>query len=159
MTIVDFQDANHITVEFTDTHYRVQTKHQQFKEGCVEDKIATANNYLLMEKMQLCGLKAKITDYIPDDKNPKHRQSAKYTITFEDGYSVSSTRNTEMHNFLHGVLKHPKYPMSAGSVVNGVKIIKKHFNIGNEPQMLCCCNNCGWKDIASFKEIYAHKCV
>ena len=155
MTIVDYHDANHCTVEFTDTGYRTVTKRQSFLVGQVEDKIATTNKYLSIRKMQRCGLWAQIVEYTPEDKNPKCKMPAKYVIEFEDGVRFE---NSMMHEFLHGELKHPKRPMVAGSVINNVKIFRKKFNLGTEPQMRCQCQNCGWEDIASFDEIWAHVC-
>ncbi len=155
METIDYKDANHILVRFTETGYETWTRRQAFLDGKVEDKINTANQYLSIRIMQRCGLYAQITSYTPEDKNPKCKTAAKYVISFDDGVSFE---NKGMHSFLHGNLQHPKRPMASGSIINNVKLIKKRFNIGTEPQILCECQNCGWKDIASFDEIYAHVC-
>lgn len=156
MTIVNYVDANNITVEFTASKYRVQTTRQSFMNGSVEDKSETINKYLAISKMQKCGLIAKVVEYIPQCKDPNNATPAQYVIEFEDGTRIV---NRGMHEFLHGVLRHPKRPMQSGSMIGSIRITKKMFNLGDEPQLLCRCTNCGWEDIASFDEIYAHKCT
>ena len=155
MECIEASSHDDVTVRFTQSGFITHCDSRSFTQGTLVDRIAESQSFIGKTVMQLNGLPAKITEYSGPTRNLVKPLPAKYRIEFPDGFAYE---NEGMKEFNLGRLKHPDRPMATGSVYHGIKIFRKEFYLGTEPQMKCQCTKCGWMDIASFSEIQAHSC-
>lgn len=117
MTIVEWKDTNHVTVEF-ETGQRANTKYYRFKNGAVHCPNfvidASRQQYIGNTNIAKNGMKMTVVDYL--DHNH-------VTVEFEDGVR----RECRLNSFKAGTVKHPGYDCQARVLKAQKELIGKEY--------------------------------